>query len=405
MWPHLQVLDSLSGVYFMSARFPLSFPSVVATGFAIFSMFFGAGNLLFPIELGHLVGSNVWYGYAGLFITGILFALIGMISLILFEGKHTTFFNRLGRRTGLCVEALILIMIGPLTGIPRAIDILYELTLSQVTSLTLSNFVIGFLVIIFACSYKRERIMPLLGYVISPLLVLLLAITIILGIANTSTFIHSSYTPLQSVGRGIREGLSTMDLMAAFHFAPLAVIYLRRMSNRPTLGIKNVTKCALAASLITGCLLSLIYAGLSYIGAHQFGLPSISNPAKLTLAIAKTILPGWMLVPLFVLLFLAITSTAISLTTIFSDFIREEVFSESVTHAHALWITSIATGFAAHGGLHMILSLEKHFLMLCYPPLIVLAICNILYKTTGFRHVKGPVWCSFFLSCAHYLFF
>ena len=386
----------------MTTRFPLSFSSVVATGFAIFSMFFGAGNLLFPIELGQRTGSNIWYGYIGLFTTGVVFALAGLVAIALFDGKHSTFFNRLGKRSGFTLELMILLVVGPLTGVPRSIDVLYELAHAYIPALTLTNFVICFMLIIFTSTYKRERIMPLLGYVISPLLVTLLFITIGIGLTNINDFITTAYTPFQAFQRGIREGYITMDMLAAFHFAPLAVIYLRRMSTNARMGIKNVTRSTIAAIAITGGLLATIYAGLSFIGAHKFGLQGIHNPATLTMAIASRILPSWMLLPLCLLVFLAITSTAISLTTISADFLREDIFSERISHGQALWMTIITTGLAAHGGLHLMLIIEKLFVSIAYPPLIVLTVCNILYKTTGFRHVKGPFWTAFALSLGYY---
>jgi LIVCS family branched-chain amino acid:cation transporter len=107
---------------------------------------------------------------------------------------------------------------------------------------------------------------------------------------------------------------------------------------------------------------------------------------------------------LHILFMLAIISTAISLTTIFTDYLREDVFEGKVSHMHALLITLALSGCSANGGLYAILRFEKPFLELFYPPLIVLTLCNIAYKLWNFRPVKTPVALAFSASTANYFF-
>ena len=75
--------------------------TIATIALAIFSMFFGAGNLIFPLEMGLHSGENTIYGIFGLLITGILFLIIGMTAMVLFEGDHRAFFGRIGTSPGL----------------------------------------------------------------------------------------------------------------------------------------------------------------------------------------------------------------------------------------------------------------------------------------------------------------
>lgn len=387
----------------MIARIPLSRLSVFTTGFAIFSMFFGSGNLIFPIELGQRTGSNVWYGYLGLFGTGVIFTLLGLLSIILYRGNYHTFFNRLGRIPGSFLNICVLVMIGPLTGLPRAINVLYQIMSHYIPNVSLFTFVLCFLTVIFIACYKRERVMPLLGYVISPLLVILLLFLVVHGWLNGGPICTHGYPRLAAFYRGMSEGYATMDMMAAFHFAPLAITYLQRISHVP-FGPKRVLHSAIAASGITCALLAITYSGLSYLGAQYCGMVASRNPVTIAYVITKDLLPEWIGNGLHILFMLAIISTAISLTTIFTDYLREDVFENRVSHIHTLLITLVLSGCSANGGLYAILRFEKPFLELFYPPLIVLTLCNIAHKLWKFRPVKLPVAAAFIVSAINYFF-
>ena len=383
-------------------RIPLSTPAIITTSFAIFSMFFGAGNLLFPIQLGQRAGFNVWYGCCGLLVTGVLFTLVGLLAVVGYDGDHHKFFGRLGKHAGTFVDVLVLVMIGPLTGLPRAITVLHEFTLKYNPNIELFDFSVLFLCFILLVSYRRERVMPLLGYLLSPLLIGLLFL--IIGVAWHASMPLPSYgiSPFEAFGRGIREGYTTMDLMAAFHFAPLATTYLRRLAGTERFGIKSVTRAAAVASIVTSLLLSSIYIGLSYVGALYGTQLNTRNPVSLAYTITHALLPGWLVSVFYVVVVLAITSTAISLTTIFTDYIHEKLAPQQISYAQALLITLILSGFSANGGLHAILRLELPFLTIFYPPLIMLALCNIAHKLWQVNTVRTPVVLSFVPGLLYY---
>jgi LIVCS family branched-chain amino acid:cation transporter len=142
----------------------LSKASIWATGFSMFSMFFGAGNVVFPLVLGQTSAHYVPYASIGLIITGVVLPLIGLLSMMLYRGEYREYFLRLGKWPGLFLIFLIMALLGPFAAIPRTV------TLSQST-MVLSGvdipawlfnglFCLAFLVL----AYQRNRIVDVLGY-------------------------------------------------------------------------------------------------------------------------------------------------------------------------------------------------------------------------------------------------
>ena len=96
---------------------------IVTTGLAIFSMFFGAGNLMYPLEVGMESGSQIAWGLLGFLLTAACLPVLGLFAMILFDGDYKAFFNRLGSTTGSIIVFLSLLIIGPLIAIPRIITL------------------------------------------------------------------------------------------------------------------------------------------------------------------------------------------------------------------------------------------------------------------------------------------
>src|SRR5262245_48888774 len=100
--------------------------SVWSTGLAMFSMFFGAGNIVFPLALGQFTQDKTFFGISGLLLTAVLVPLMGLIAMLLFEGDYRTFFQRIGKLPGFFLAVLILGLIGPFGAVPRCITMSFS---------------------------------------------------------------------------------------------------------------------------------------------------------------------------------------------------------------------------------------------------------------------------------------
>ena len=55
---------------------------IFVLGFAMFAIFFGAGNLIFPPSIGISTGEDVVWGIAGMTLTGIIFPMLAMYAVV-----------------------------------------------------------------------------------------------------------------------------------------------------------------------------------------------------------------------------------------------------------------------------------------------------------------------------------
>lgn len=369
------------------------FLPAAALGFTLFSMFFGAGNILFPIELGKHAGSALPYALIGLYLSGIVFTFIGFCAVLFRDGSHHAFFNQLGETPGFLLSTLILVVVGPLTGASRATVILHTIYTSRWAPIPLSPFIVGLLCILFVLCFKRERIVTILGFIISPIIILslLLALGYMLTPAVLKTLVPT-YSPIEGFWDGFTHGYHTMDMLAAFHFVPLALLFLNRFHyatpEETTSEKKAETRKIAVTGIFFACtLLLIIYTGLGMVGAYYGISVDTKNPALLTSLIFRNELPWALSICIEIIIMLATISTSISLTTVFSEYLHADIFQKKITYPQALILTLLLTGFAAHDGLHSILKIEKYFLLIAYPPLIVFTFLSIMKS----KYQKTPL--------------
>src|SRR5262245_32752684 len=160
--------------------------TIWSTGLAMFSMFFGAGNIVFPLALGQFTQDKNFYGIVGLILTAVCVPLLGLMAMMLYDGNYSSFFRRIGRVPGFLVTLLILGLIGPFGGIPRCIAISYA-TLEAFRFETLSWMNLPLFsaiscVLIFLFTFRPGKVLDLLGYVLTPILLLSLAVIVTKGL-------------------------------------------------------------------------------------------------------------------------------------------------------------------------------------------------------------------------------
>src|SRR5262245_56453174 len=139
----------------------LSRKAIVSTGLAIFAMFFGAGNIVFPLALGQFTQDKTVYGILGLIITAVFVPLIGLLSMLLFEGDYDSFFRRIGKIPGIFVAVSILGLIGPFGGIPRCITISFSTLdaagFQPIKWMNLLSFSVISCLLLFLSTYRPRR--------------------------------------------------------------------------------------------------------------------------------------------------------------------------------------------------------------------------------------------------------
>lgn len=352
--------------------------NVFAAGMAIFAMFFGAGNIIFPLALGQYALDKMPYALMGLLITSVAMPFAGLIAMFLYKGQIDTFFGRLGKIPGFLIACLTISLLGPLGCAPRCIALAYATFSMSVPGTSLIVFSLISCLIIFLFAFNKGGLLKLIGYVLSPFKIFLLALIVIIGLMNTPEIAAplSAHTDATLFFHGLKEGYNTMDLMGSFFFAPIIIASLANTENGDKQGLD---KFILKACGIGAFLLASIYLGFCYLASiYAAELQGIPNERLLGEIAIKILGPhGGLIVSLTVAV--ACLTTAIALIAAFSSFIQKEVFANKIAYTPivigALVITFIITTFEFAG----IATFLGPVLELCYPILIALTFYNLVH--------------------------
>ena len=385
---------------------------VLSTGLAMFSMFFGAGNVIFPLLLGQWAGDKNIFAILGLCITAVLVPFTGLIGMMLYEGDYEKFFARIGKGPGFVLALLIMGLIGPFGGMPRCIALSHATFSVSHSECPLWLFSVIACVVIFAFTWNKNKIVKVLGYVLTPLLLGSLLIIIVKGMLFSPAAPIVNETMGRAFLHGILEGYNTLDLLAAFFFSTIVITALKESQKKANVVGKEAleeTSCrrmlsiTFRASMLGAFLLTAVYVGFSFIASfHSQHLPT-STPDQLLGVMAFHLLGpqgGWIA---NAAVSLACLTTAVTLAAVFSEFLETRVFQGKVGYAPCLLITLVGAFLISKLKFTGIVAFLLPILEISYPALILLTLLNIAYKLFNFRPVKFPVFATFAIALLLYL--
>jgi len=385
---------------------------LISTGLAIFSMFFGAGNLMYPLVVGLTSGKYTVFGMIGFLLTAVCLPVLGLISMILFNGDYQAFFNRLGHVLGNTLLTACIIIIGPLIAIPRITTLSHTMIapfipiafLQETTPLASFVFACLFLGLTFLATYRASKVVSIIGNVISPLLLLSLATIIIKGIMTAQEVIATTETPFSSLTNNAIRGYETLDLLGAIFFTTVIITTLRQDFAKAS--SKQLAAVGLKSSLIGTSLLGIVYIGMSYLGAHHGHAFTMINAGELFREISFKILGSYGAFIIGIAVLMACLSTAIALGTVTAQFLRDQVqtyANVSLSYKNALIAILCASIPLSVFGLDKVLELTGGAITyIGYPVIITLTVCNTLHKLTGFKPVLVPTLVTFVVATAKY---
>jgi len=377
--------------------------TTISVGLAIFSMLFGAGNLVYPVLVGISSGNQHLIGILGFILTAVCLPVIGLISMVFFKGNYDKFFGRLGETPGKICVFICMLIIGPLLAIPRIVTLSHVMTapflpapLNTINPWSSFMFAILFLGLTFLGTFRKNKIVNVLGHFISPALLISLLIIIIKGILTADTTFENTATPLVTFKENVKLGYATLDLLGTIFFASIVLSAIARSTKQDHLSHKQQALIGLKSGVIGAVLLALVYTGINYLGAYH-GLGIIyANIGELFREVSFKILGshGGILISLAV--FMACYSTAISLAAVIATFIRREIFKKKIGFISALIIGLLACLPLSTAGLGTVLNLTAGpITYIGYPALIALTLLNLAYKLWDFKPVKIPVAITF----------
>ncbi|WP_042272701.1 branched-chain amino acid transport system II carrier protein [[Clostridium] dakarense] len=361
----------------------LSKKDLLFIGLMLFSLFFGAGNLIFPPFLGQSAGHNTWIAMASFFITAVGFPILGVIAVAK-SGGLTNLAKKVNNSFAIVFTILIYLSIGPGLGIPRAGSLPFEMVVSPYLpesvpkSLALFLFTFIFFSVAYWLSLSPTKLVNRMGKVLTPTLLLLILVI----------FLGSLFRPLGSYGepskdylanplvKGFLDGYLTMDTIAALNFG--IVIALAIKSN----GVKDekaVVSATIKAGLIAGTLLVIIYSLLAHLGATSgFRFGATENGAQTLTNVTTHIFgkPGALL--LAATFTLACLTTSVGLISSCSQYFA--TLTNKVSYKSWVRILSVSSMTLANLGLTKLLAVSVPLLNAIYPISIMLILLSMFDK-------------------------
>lgn len=367
----------------------------------LFGMFFGAGNLIFPVSMGQLSGNNMWQAAAGFLITGVGLPLLGVVALgISREDGLMGLSSRVGRRYGKFFTCILYLTIGPFFAIPRCATVAYTVGVERIIPDSMQTAVLAvFSLLFFAAvlffSLRPGEILTWIGKVLNPLFLLFLGLLVIRALLSPMGSISGAAPEgAYAAGafyQGFLEGYNTMDALAGLAFGIIVVNVIR------DLGVENpgdAAKNTVRSGILSSVLMAVIYVLVTVVGAQSRGVfPPSSNGGEALALIAGHYFGPAGAVILAAAVTLACLKTAVGLITSCGETFQK-IFPKGPSYRIWAVLFSTLSFLIANLGLDAIVSWSKPVLLFLYPlaiTLILLTLFGRLFGNDGrvYRWVTG----------------
>ncbi len=361
----------------------LSKKDLVLISLMLFSLFFGAGNLIFPPFLGQLAGGATWISMAGFFITAVGFPILGVVAVAKSGGLHNLA-KRVNPLFACIFTVLIYLSIGPCLGIPRAGSLPFEMAVAPYLPESISKiwalfiFTLIFFSVAYWLSLTPAKLVDRMGKFLTPILLVLISLI----------FIASIFRPLGSYGvateeyvnspfvKGFLDGYLTMDTIAALNFGIVIALAIKSKGVKDE---KAIISTSVKAGVGAGGLLVVVYSILAYLGATSGGRFGTTENGAQTLTNIMTYIfgkPGAVL--LAVIFTLACLTTCVGLITSCSQYFS--ALTNKLSYKNWVRILSLSSMILANMGLTKILAISVPVLNAIYPIAIMLIVLAMLDK-------------------------
>jgi len=352
---------------------PTTSLSSFGIGLTIFSMFFGAGNSIFPLYVG-VMSKGLWHiSFLGLFLTAIVMPVLGIFAILKSKGDPLYFFERMGKPFGFFVATLVISLLGPLGSTPRCIAISYSTLIGDsVTSMPVFAFFSCLL--IFLCSLKKRYILTIIGYALTPILILSLISIIIAGLVSENITTGAIESTHNLFFLGLFEGYKTMDLLASFFFSSTILSLISRSQSSERLLIRG--------GIIGGMLLAIMYGGFCFVaGTHANFLSNVPQEQLLS-KVAEILLGNRASFIVKIAISTACLTTAIALITAFTDFMQVRVLKNKISYTYVLAGSLCVTFGVSMFEFSNISQMLSTILNVIYPVVILLTLFSCFFKQT-----------------------
>ena len=368
----------------------------IVVGFALFAMFFGAGNVVFPPYIGMHAGEQWANGFLFYFIADIGLALVAMFA-ILHAGGADNITGRIGHVASKVLMCAVILCIGPMVAIPRTAATTLEMSVTPFFSgMSPVVFSIIFFAVILLLSIKQSAVIDIVGKILTPALLIGLLVLIVKGfVSPIGDIVDTGVSASEVTVNGIKSGYQTMDVLAAMAFG---IIILSSADEKGYTDSKSAAKMIGIAAALSGVLLLIVYFGLTYLGATASTVfPTDISRANLVIGIVELLLGKAGLIIFAIVIALACITTAVALVSSAASFFAK-LANDKISYGVFVVVICVSSAVISNLGLDMIIAIATPVLDIVYPPMLVLILLSWfgdkLHKSVYVSSVAGSLIAS-----------
>ena len=368
----------------------------IVVGFALFAMFFGAGNVVFPPYIGMHAGEQWANGFLFYFIADIGLALVAMFA-ILHAGGADNITGRIGHVASKVLMCAVILCIGPMVAIPRTAATTLEMSVTPFFSgMSPVVFSIIFFAVILLLSIKQSAVIDIVGKILTPALLIGLLVLIVKGfVSPIGDIVDTGVSASEVTVNGIKSGYQTMDVLAAMAFG---IIILSSADEKGYTDSKSAAKMIGIAAALSGVLLLIVYFGLTYLGATASTVfPTDISRANLVIGIVELLLGKAGLIIFAIVIALACITTAVALVSSAASFFAK-LANDKISYSVFVVVICVSSAVISNLGLDMIIAIATPVLDIVYPPMLVLILLSWfgdkLHKSVYVSSVAGSLIAS-----------
>ncbi|MDM5285953.1 branched-chain amino acid transport system II carrier protein [Peribacillus frigoritolerans] len=365
-------------------------------GFALFAVFFGAGNLIFPPSIGLASGSDWLPALAGFILTGIVLPILGVVAVLNSKGKFEELTRPISPWFYKVFNLVVMIGIAMLVTVPRTAATTHEMGVHTLFP-NVPSFVtmIVFFGLNFYFASDRSNLIDKVGQVLTPALFAILLFIVIKGTfdplgAPVNTEIQNPF------GHSFFSAYQTGDVFTGLLCAS---VFIGSIAAKGYAEPSKMKQVVMNGTIVAGLGLLIIYGGLLYIGATGSGLfPNEMESAQLVTGLVYKLLGDYGTIALAIAVSLACLTTSIGITASIADFLSG-LTKQKVSYRN--WVIVVCTTGVLMGlmGVEKIIDYSVPLFMGIYPVSIVIVLLGVFRRyIPNAGAYKGSVLATFIIS-------
>ena len=397
--------------------------------FALFSLFFGAGNLILPPYLGVQAGADWALVAFGFVISAVLIPILGIFAHAKLQGTIYDFGAPLGKGFSLTYAALIYGIALALPA-PRTASVTHEMAVMPFIDSPYWLTSLVYFSLVLLAALNRSKLLDLFGKITTP--AILVVLTALIGMAFLTPEVALDPTTMENpFGSSLLEGYQTFDAIAAVVIGGVLLVSIQKMQakGKVTPGnaaqVPNENQAQLDnnsyhqqkstvrfAAVFSAIALSAIYVGLIYAGAQAQGnFDAASSRTVILQGVAQLFLGNTAPLGLGILVALACFTTATGIVTGTADFVASYFEGPGFAPGTARKVfVGVAIAGAILGVLMgqfpvvYIIAIAVPALVFIYPTTIILMALHVLPDSWATpKAFKATVICCFVVNTPAFL--